>query len=57
MSAYGFEIVQMLIVNTKPDEHVKRAMSEINSGKCSFRIEHCFFSLPLGKFGFFFPEY
>ncbi|KAL0009190.1 hypothetical protein SO802_010692, partial [Lithocarpus litseifolius] len=31
MSAFGFEIVQTLIVETKPNEHVKRAMSEINA--------------------------
>ncbi|XP_050281114.1 hypersensitive-induced response protein 1-like [Quercus robur] len=30
-SAYGFEIVQMVIVDTEPDEHVKRTMSEINA--------------------------
>ena len=46
MSAYGFEIVQTLIVDIEPDEHVKRAMNEINAGKCSFWIEYCFsFSL------------
>ncbi|KAH0901497.1 hypothetical protein HID58_041000 [Brassica napus] len=32
MSAYGFEIVQTLIVDIEPDEHVKRAMNEINVG-------------------------
>lgn len=32
MSAYGFEIVQTLIVDIVPDEHVKRAMNEINAG-------------------------
>ena len=32
MSAYGFEIVQTLIVDIEPDEHVKRAMNEINAG-------------------------
>ncbi|XP_071692592.1 hypersensitive-induced response protein-like protein 1 [Rutidosis leptorrhynchoides] len=31
MSAYGFEIVQTLIVDIAPDEHVKRAMNEINA--------------------------
>ena len=36
MSTYGFEIVQTLIVETEPEEHVKRAMSEINASKCSF---------------------
>ncbi|CAF1757915.1 unnamed protein product [Brassica napus] len=32
MSAYGFEIVQTLIVDIEPDEHGKRAMNEINAG-------------------------
>jgi len=32
MSAYGYEIVQTLIVDIDPDEHVKRAMNEINAG-------------------------
>ena len=45
MSTYGFKINQTLIVDTEPDEHVKKAMSEINAGKCSFRIEHSFSSL------------
>ncbi|XP_033137113.1 uncharacterized protein LOC103857021 [Brassica rapa] len=27
MSAYGFEILQTLIVDTEPDEHVKQATS------------------------------
>ena len=39
MSAYGYEIVQTLIVDIEPDEHVKRAMNEINTGmfpRCSF---------------------
>ncbi|XP_031505243.1 hypersensitive-induced response protein 1 [Nymphaea colorata] len=31
MSAYGYEIVQTLIVDINPDEHVKRAMNEINA--------------------------
>ncbi|KAL1813290.1 hypothetical protein ACET3Z_023355 [Daucus carota] len=31
MSHYGFEIVQTLIVDIEPDEHVKRAMNEINA--------------------------
>ncbi|XP_031488329.1 hypersensitive-induced response protein 1-like [Nymphaea colorata] len=31
MSAYGYEIVQTLIVDIHPDEHVKRAMNEINA--------------------------
>ena len=34
----------MVIVDAEPDEHVKRTMSEINAGKCSFFIEHCFSS-------------
>lgn len=33
MSAYGFEIVQILIVDIEPDVQVKRAMNEINAGK------------------------
>lgn len=33
MSAYGYEIVQTLIVDIEPDVHVKRAMNEINAGK------------------------
>ncbi|XP_013713137.1 uncharacterized protein LOC106416774 isoform X2 [Brassica napus] len=33
MSAYGFEIVQTLIVDIEPDEHGKRAMNEINAGE------------------------
>ena len=33
MSAYGYEIVQTLIVDIEPDERVKRAMNEINAGK------------------------
>ncbi|GKV08672.1 hypothetical protein SLEP1_g20274 [Rubroshorea leprosula] len=31
MSAYGYEIEQTLIVDIEPDEHVKRAMNEINA--------------------------
>lgn len=31
MSAYGYEIVQTLIVDIEPDVHVKRAMNEINA--------------------------
>lgn len=39
MSHYGFEIVQTLIVDIEPDEHVKRAMNEINAGiMCSFSL-------------------
>lgn len=33
MAAYGYEIVQTLIVDIAPDERVKRAMNEINAGK------------------------
>jgi len=35
MSAYGYEIVQTLIVDIEPDEHVKRSMNEINAGDIS----------------------
>ncbi|MCD7465945.1 HIR complex subunit [Datura stramonium] len=31
MSAYGYEIVQTLIVDIEPDIHVKRTMNEINA--------------------------
>ncbi|GMH21438.1 hypothetical protein Nepgr_023280 [Nepenthes gracilis] len=31
MSAYGYQIEQTLIVDIEPDEHVKRAMNEINA--------------------------
>ncbi|KAL8231531.1 hypothetical protein R6Q57_001309 [Mikania cordata] len=31
MSSYGFEIVQTLIVDIEPDQHVKRSMNEINA--------------------------
>ncbi|KAL8172366.1 hypothetical protein V2J09_024170 [Rumex salicifolius] len=33
LSGYGFEIVQTLITDIEPDEHVKRAMNEINAEK------------------------
>ncbi|KAL3633281.1 hypothetical protein CASFOL_022808 [Castilleja foliolosa] len=36
MSAYGYEIVQTLIVDIEPDEHVKRAMNKINAGGKGF---------------------
>lgn len=36
MSAYGFEIVQTLIVDIEPDVRVKKAMNEINAGNTSF---------------------
>jgi hypothetical protein len=32
MSAYGYQIVQTLIVDIEPDDRVKRAMNEINAG-------------------------
>nr|GFA84568.1 hypothetical protein [Tanacetum cinerariifolium] len=35
MSGYGFEIVQTLIVDIEPDQHVKRSMNEINAGASS----------------------
>ena len=35
MSAYGFKIVQTLIVDIEPDVHVKKAMNEINAGNIS----------------------
>ncbi|MED6221797.1 HIR complex subunit [Stylosanthes scabra] len=31
MCAYGYEMVQTLIVDIEPDEHVKRAMNDINA--------------------------
>ena len=33
MSSYGYKIVQTLIVDIEPDNHVKKAMNEINAGK------------------------
>lgn len=40
MSAYGFEIVQTLIVDIEPDVQVKKAVNEINVSKsanyCAF---------------------
>jgi hypothetical protein len=47
MSAYGYEIVQTLIVDIEPDEHVKRAMNEINAGIIclSFQTGSCLFLL------------
>lgn len=39
MSAYGYEIVQTLIVDIEPDIHVKRAMNEINAGKDKLKSE------------------
>ncbi|KAI3524769.1 hypothetical protein L1887_03433 [Cichorium endivia] len=35
VSAYGFEIVQTLIVDIEPDEHVKSVMNEINAASGS----------------------
>jgi hypothetical protein len=35
MSAYGYNIVQTLIVDIEPDLQVKRAMNEINAGQSS----------------------
>lgn len=32
MSAFGFEIVQTLIVDIEPDVRVKTSMNEINAG-------------------------
>ena len=46
MSHYGYEIVQTLIVDIEPDEHVKRAMNEINAGKVL--IIHLLHSWELG---------
>jgi DNA-directed RNA polymerase subunit K/omega len=40
MSMYGYEIVQTLIVDIEPDEHVKRAMNEINAGKFPTFLVH-----------------
>lgn len=42
MSAYGYEIVQTLIVDIEPDEHVKRAMNEINAGELSMIVSRLF---------------
>ena len=38
MSAYGFEIVETLIVDIVPDECVKKAINEINAGMHGFQI-------------------
>ena len=40
MSAYGYEIVQTLIVDIEPDEGVKKAMNEINAGMLCFLDVH-----------------
>lgn len=36
MSTNGYKIEQTLIVDIEPDEHVKRAMNEINAGTLSY---------------------
>ncbi|KAK4786196.1 hypothetical protein SAY86_002885 [Trapa natans] len=41
MSAYGYEIVQTLIVDIEPDEHVKRPMNEINAGRICTNEDGC----------------
>ena len=41
LSAYGYEIVQTLIVDIEPDEHVKRAMNEINAGELLSAVLVC----------------
>ena len=45
MSMYGYEIVQTLIVDIEPDEHVKRAMNEINAGKFHTFLVHSIYEL------------
>ena len=45
MFAYGYEIVQTLIVDIEPDEKVKRAMNEINAGTCSSTLVNFAFGL------------
>lgn len=45
MSAYGYEIVQTLIVDIEPDEHVKKAMNEINAGKINLFSSFIWFSI------------
>ncbi|KAL3639610.1 Histone transcription regulator 3 like protein [Castilleja foliolosa] len=39
MSAYGYQIVQTLIVDIEPDEQVKRAMNEINAAEKILQIK------------------
>ncbi|CAN6919878.1 unnamed protein product [Brassica oleracea] len=46
MSAYGFEIVQTLIVDIEPDEHVKRAMNEINAGNKTEEVDNVISDIP-----------
>lgn len=36
MSAYGYEIVGILIVGIDPDQHVQQAMLDISIGKLEF---------------------
>lgn len=46
MFAYGYEVVQTIIVDIEPDEKVKRAMNEINTGKYSSTlVKHELFPL------------
>lgn len=53
MSAYGYEIVQTLIVDIEPDEHVKRSMNEINAGEIvvhhwvPWKLKRIYFSLKI----------
>lgn len=53
MSAYGYEIVQTLIVDIEPDEHVKRSMNEINAGETVVRVpwklKRIYFSLKIAN--------
>jgi len=46
MYTYGYEIVQTLSVDIEPDEHVKRAMNEINAGKCDISFTLCLYDTP-----------
>ena len=54
MSAYGYEIVQTLIVDIEPDEHVKRAMNEINAGEISMIVSTCLVHI---KFNWMFMDW
>ncbi|KAJ0105903.1 hypothetical protein Patl1_17853 [Pistacia atlantica] len=40
MSAYGYEIVQTLIVEIEPDKHVKWAMNDISAGKVPSMVSY-----------------
>jgi hypothetical protein len=40
MGAYGYSIEQTLIVDTDPDQTVRRAMNEINAGRLSLLKTH-----------------